>query len=196
MNRDELLLLIEEKTIDILNTYMDENGIKSREVETKHENNLENLQHDLATLIESMFSHRTVKYPNYKYLVEADYLSGSGFHIVEIADSLEEAQAKCKDFENHCPIDIKTQITKEEIPSATGDRFLYALGRIEEEGVAVDNCDYGRNSIHITWGDWKHSHKRADFIMNLFGFILKSEKIDEENGGDAYSAWRTYESVV
>lgn len=194
MNRDELLLLIEEKTIDVLNTYMDENEIKNGEIETKLENSLEDLQQDLATLIERAFSHRTVKYPNYKYIVEANY--GQGFHIVEVADSYEEAQVKSKEIEDHIPISLTTRIKREEIPRATGDRFLYALGRIEEDGVPVDNCDYGRNAIHISWGDWKHSHGRADFIMSLFGFRLKSEETDEENGGDAYSAWRCYEKAM
>lgn len=47
-------------------------------------------------------------------------------------------------------------------------------------------------SIDIEWGDWKHEHNFADYIMSLNGFTKVSERIYEEDGSDCYSAVHYY----
>ena len=44
-------------------------------------------------------------------------------------------------------------------------------------------------TVHISWGDWKHDHLRAKYLIenaNL-GTFIKSETT-EEDGSDCYSA--------
>lgn len=46
--------------------------------------------------------------------------------------------------------------------------------------------------IEIYWGDWKHSHLRADYLMEQNGFKLIGKEVTEEDGSDCYSARHTY----
>lgn len=53
--------------------------------------------------------------------------------------------------------------------------------------------DDGSICIDIRWGDWKHDHENADYIMETaFGLKVTEEAVTEENGEDAYSAIHTY----
>lgn len=47
--------------------------------------------------------------------------------------------------------------------------------------------------VSIRWGDWKHEHLRADWIMEeqFEGTLMKTE-VTEDNGSDTYSADRYY----
>lgn len=47
-------------------------------------------------------------------------------------------------------------------------------------------------AVTITWGDWKHSHKRVDYLMGQIGFKLLGEKVTEEDGSDCYSSIHVY----
>ena len=46
--------------------------------------------------------------------------------------------------------------------------------------------------VEIHWGDWKHSHLRADWLMEQAGFEFCGENVTEEDGSDCYSAMRFY----
>lgn len=47
-------------------------------------------------------------------------------------------------------------------------------------------------AITIEWGDWKHEHQYADYIMAKHGFTLIKEDVTEENGDDSYSSIHYY----
>lgn len=47
-------------------------------------------------------------------------------------------------------------------------------------------------SIDIEWGDWKHEHNFADYIMSLNGFTRVNVQTYEEDGSDCYSAIHYY----
>lgn len=46
--------------------------------------------------------------------------------------------------------------------------------------------------IYIEWGDWKHEHGYADYVMNCNGFCKVYEKVTEEDGSDCYSSIHHY----
>jgi len=46
--------------------------------------------------------------------------------------------------------------------------------------------------IDIQWGDWKHDHSYADYIMQKNGFTKINEVITEEDGSDTYSSTHFY----
>ena len=46
--------------------------------------------------------------------------------------------------------------------------------------------------IDIEWGDWKHEHGYADYIMSINGFDKITEKLTEEDGSDCYSSIHYY----
>lgn len=57
--------------------------------------------------------------------------------------------------------------------------------------------------IEINWGDWKHDHLRATYLVEDFFSkkkeILKvvgAERITEENGSDCYSATHMYKIIM
>jgi len=55
----------------------------------------------------------------------------------------------------------------------------------------VDIVD-GDIILNIPWGDWKHDHQRADYLMKQKGYVLEREEVTEEDGSDTYSAMRYY----
>lgn len=54
-----------------------------------------------------------------------------------------------------------------------------------------DNTAY----IEIVWGDWKHSHAYADYVMSNNGFKKTKETVTEDDGDDCYSSYHFYEYV-
>lgn len=46
--------------------------------------------------------------------------------------------------------------------------------------------------IDIEWGDWKHDHTFADYVMSQHGFVYVDEHITEEDGSDTYSSIHYY----
>lgn len=77
--------------------------------------------------------------------------------------------------------------------------YKNVVTKLNEVNVPYDDFNYiNENSfeIHISWGDWKHEHLRADcLIFDNLGFVCVNERVDEEDGSDCYSAWRVYEKV-
>lgn len=43
-------------------------------------------------------------------------------------------------------------------------------------------------SVEIRWGDWKHSHLRAKYLLEKQGYTLIQTIVTEEDGSDCYSA--------
>ena len=69
----------------------------------------------------------------------------------------------------------------------------------ETSKYLVDNGVYAEVDIvdgdiilNIPWGDWKHDHQRADYLMKQKGYVLEREEVTEEDGSDTYSAMRYY----
>ena len=87
---------------------------------------------------------------------------------------------------------LEFRIVEEDVPDNIGERFEFAKARLISEGCCIDDEIPDVHAIHISWGDWKHEHLRADYVFSLYGFNLASTRVDEEDGSDCYSAWRTY----
>jgi len=62
----------------------------------------------------------------------------------------------------------------------------------------VEALMYGSKDfvVEIHWGDWKHEHKRCDWILGGMGYNLVSVDVTEDNGSDCYSALRYYRKDV
>ena len=59
----------------------------------------------------------------------------------------------------------------------------------------VSECD-NQLVISIEWGDWKHDHKRVDYLMAKKNYLCVEEEITEEDGSDCYSANHYYEQLA
>ena len=59
----------------------------------------------------------------------------------------------------------------------------------------VAECD-NQLVISIEWGDWKHDHKRVDYLMAKKNFLCVEEEITEEDGSDCYSSNHYYEQLA
>jgi len=42
--------------------------------------------------------------------------------------------------------------------------------------------------VEIHWGDWKHEHARAKWLLEEVGIHFINSIVTEDNGSDAYSA--------
>ena len=57
--------------------------------------------------------------------------------------------------------------------------------------------------IDIKWGDWKHEHRRADYLVSTFlennveinAELLYAQNVTQENGSDCYSALHIYKLI-
>lgn len=135
-----------------------------------------------------------------KYAIESAW--DSDFTISTIADSKEEAKAKLEELKKVSPLEefkkmspfdhLEFRIIEEDVPDDPEKRFEFAKARLISEGCCIDNEIPDVHAIHISWGDWKHEHLRADYMFGLYGFDLASTRVDEEDGSNCYSAWRTY----
>lgn len=47
-------------------------------------------------------------------------------------------------------------------------------------------------TITVEWGDWKHSHRRLDYLMEQKGYETLGSYKTEEDGSDCYSAEHIY----
>ena len=65
---------------------------------------------------------------------------------------------------------------------------------LNDNSMSVDDISEYNGTIEITifLGDWKHSHKRLDYLMGLIDYELIKE-IEEPNDDDEYDD--TYTSV-
>ena len=46
--------------------------------------------------------------------------------------------------------------------------------------------------VEISWGDWKHEHCHADWLIGDLGGTLIRTDVTEEDGSDCYSATHYY----
>ena len=81
----------------------------------------------------------------------------------------------------------------------TREEFDIEIAKIEKEvsdkGVYADVYQYADLPVvcvEINWGDWKHDHLRADWILEELGWNLFKTEITDEDGSDCYSAIRYY----
>ena len=44
----------------------------------------------------------------------------------------------------------------------------------------------------INWGDWKHDHLRADYLLNNIGYTCIDTVVTDSDGSDCYSAKHFY----
>ena len=56
----------------------------------------------------------------------------------------------------------------------------------------ITNFESNVIKIEIEWGDWKHEHRYADYIMEKYSFSKIYEQITEEDGSDCYSSIHYY----
>lgn len=65
---------------------------------------------------------------------------------------------------------------------------------LEENGIcaSVDSCGGFFVTVEILWGDWKHDHARAKWLVSEQGYMHISEKVTAEDGSDCYSAIHTF----
>lgn len=77
-------------------------------------------------------------------------------------------------------------------------RGLAALVETELDKQEVIHSDVwsdelGTCKVLITWGDWKHEHARADYVVAGIGGSLLWAYVTEEDGSDCYSAVHKYQ---
>lgn len=76
------------------------------------------------------------------------------------------------------------------------DPFAYVYGqliRYDCDHDDVSSSDDNRYfEIPISWGDWKHSHARLNYIMGLCGYDKAGEEVTESDGSDCYSSIHYY----
>ena len=66
---------------------------------------------------------------------------------------------------------------------------------LDSNGIFADVYSApGTIQVEISWGDWKHEHLRADWLIanNIGGLLFRDEKVTEEDGSDCYSAVHSY----
>lgn len=63
---------------------------------------------------------------------------------------------------------------------------------LRDEDIFVDvypfHDDLPVICVEIRWGDWKHSHLRAIYLLEKQGYTLVQSATTEEDGSDSYSA--------
>lgn len=57
--------------------------------------------------------------------------------------------------------------------------------------VSVDE-DRDLIEVWIAWGDWKHEHASADYVLAGLGFEKVAETVIEEDGSDCYTSSHYY----
>lgn len=123
------------------------------------------------------------------YFVESKYFDGDDFHLNAIVKTKKEAETmEQPSFIN------ERRIRKVNLPADPEERFNMAVGVLMDDGMCIEECiaDF---SVEIIWGDWKHAHLRADYLMEQFGFKAVDEYVTEDDGSDTYSSIHKYEYV-
>ena len=69
------------------------------------------------------------------------------------------------------------------------DKVLRDGGVFAEVCPCTDKTDV---EVLIHWGDWKHDHLRADWLIKEIGGTLFKTYVTEDNGSDCYSAVHKY----
>ena len=63
---------------------------------------------------------------------------------------------------------------------------------LDKEHIYADVYPYGHDmpvfQVEIHWGDWKHEHARARWLLQDMGALWVGSDVTEENGSDCYSA--------
>ena len=65
---------------------------------------------------------------------------------------------------------------------------------LRDAGIFADVWEAnGRVFVEIEWGDWKHEHARAKWLMQENGYRHLGTVVTEEDGSDCYSAVHQFE---
>ena len=67
--------------------------------------------------------------------------------------------------------------------------------KLEAGGVHPSDIwwtESGRVVVEIVWGDWKHDHARADYLVSQLGGKVDDVFVTESDGSDTYSATHFY----
>lgn len=95
------------------------------------------------------------------------------------------------------------KITLPEKPTIVTDEVLEDVDKVLRNGVgAICEGPYTTSfqncfNVDIIWGDWKHDHLRADYLIKEYfkklGYeVSVNEEVTEEDGSDTYSATHYY----
>ena len=67
---------------------------------------------------------------------------------------------------------------------------------LSDEGIHADvtpaSVDLPVVDVEIHWGDWKHEHGRAKWLVGQLGGVLFGTTVTEEDGSDCYSAFHRF----
>ena len=88
---------------------------------------------------------------------------------------------------NYAMAELTSQYEKltnemEEVNQILWDNNIYHDTYIDDDYIVVK----------INWGDWKHDHLRADYILNNAGYVCIDTVVTDSNGSDCYSATHFY----
>lgn len=125
------------------------------------------------------------------HVIESDW--GSGFKLSFASTSKDEAEAELEK-RKQADLQRELRLTEKDFPEGPEERFDAVVQVLREKGVFIDDTGYSEDAfkLHIEWGDWKHDHWHADYIMKCFGFEFAGEEVTDSDMSDTYSAWRHY----
>ena len=83
-------------------------------------------------------------------------------------------------------------VTKEEIQKHLDEANTEFRENYAAFSAEIQSLDTMEIAIEFEWGDWKHEHGYADYVMREHGFIKTDEQVTEEDGSDCYSSIHYY----
>ncbi len=86
---------------------------------------------------------------------------------------------------------LPAQAAKEEVELV--DRVTKALDEAKVSHGEVWSDEPNTVKVEILWGDWKHDHARADWVVSNLGGKEWFTMLTEEDGSDCYSATHKYQ---
>lgn len=74
------------------------------------------------------------------------------------------------------------------------DEVSRLYGYLSKNGIYGEIWQNGGQltELLVEWGDWKHDHGFADYLMSLVGYRCVGQNVTEDDGSDCYSAVHTY----
>ena len=102
--------------------------------------------------------------------------------------------------------EYKKELTLNDIDISDLERFIHR--KLHEYKLWPESVDVSRDidvikiEIEISWGDWKHEHKRLDYVMFdiiyeynpklVSNYYMTGEEITDEDDSDTYSSIHKY----
>ena len=82
-------------------------------------------------------------------------------------------------------------MTREEI-NVEMTKAVKALNDGNVSAYVFQYADLPVICVQIDWGDWKHEHLKADWLMEQIGWTKFKIDVTADDGSDTYSAIRYY----